>query len=894
MVSRTTAEEDGREDAKDSCRQDPRPIPMSARAIDHKGLESFAAYVKPVEQCNVLTQRAKQQPIFLKRTLSYAHRYKFNRPKAAERLSVTLELQDLGDLVADTEPNALTGTKPKRLSVFVAACAGQPLQKLDPIATSLVHLRLNVGSAKRRVRTSLDIPSGGSDADFPSGILVMIWSEFRDLSPLHGTACRRITPGVGETGVFGLLPPSAKVAWGWTRLPHGPAPQSKDCQLQLRATSMIAVPAEPSSLAAAGQAGSLKPARSSLTFTGSLPGRYPRLGVVVERSCPAKSPGKIPRRPLGQLSPSSHGPVQNRRGSPPAKGVLYFRFWFACGLKHVCQRTTGNTCPLCSLQASSVKGLCNHMEATHPDFVAAFPRDHPDVPPIVNVELATRPAPFSDMWGRLLAEDAPRWSPISRMMYHCSEAYTAIARETRPAMRRKLLRQPQGATLEDWRDAQAACSIPAAFSHHLHRTDASSQHEAQPLPSSAIGVPSSSAAVPGVGSAPSTGTQGQNSSPAPFEVGSMHALPSMRLSKSPIGGQRESINAATGPGGEEVTSPTYQTAPAAFHRPQPKLVMVRRSSKPSTLLHSKDRELLDAQISKKTKKPLKAPRREQPPRRPPRPSSAAGSAQGEPPGLDDSQELPADILRKNVPVVVVRKPPPCKSRNELERPRKKVRTEPAPGRSVVAHPSSDMQRFYHARSCTQMTEQEACAAFADPRGEPDSDNEEDMTAWEARMTRRVAAAPGLSEPDRELAVLWNVYTRQNPIHADSQVPKACSSFARKQAAAGKLAPGSPLWCSFRLHLLNLLEYHLLEPLDLDHCLVIAAADPADLTAVSSPEIVQKVNGHRQQSAVKQPDEATKILGSSPVMQHTGSFSAPASGAQSAAAAQMTASKHLKA
>lgn len=61
------------------------------------------------------------------------------------------------------------------------------------------------------------------------------------------------------------------------------------------------------------------------------------------------------------------------------------------------------------------QGLCNHMQATHQDFVAAFPRDHPDVPPIVNVKLATKPAPFADMWERLLAEDKPRWSPISKV-----------------------------------------------------------------------------------------------------------------------------------------------------------------------------------------------------------------------------------------------------------------------------------------------------------------------------------------------------------------------------------------------------------------------------------------------------------------------------------------------
>ena len=100
---------------------------------------------------------------------------------------------------------------------------------------------------------------------------------------------------------------------------------------------------------------------------------------------------------------------------------------------------------------------------------------------------------------------------------------------------------------------------------------------------------------------------------------------------------------------------------------------------------------------------------------------------------------------QNVPSVVVRKPPPVKAGTELERPRKKARTEASLGRSVVATPASDMQRFFHARSCTQMTEQEARAAFADPRGEPDSDNEEDLPDWEVstctRFTHASAANP---------------------------------------------------------------------------------------------------------------------------------------------------------
>ena len=63
------------------------------------------------------------------------------------RLSVVLELQDLGDLVADTQPSALTGTKPKHLSVFVAACSGQPLQ-VTPLPLSSTH-RLRAACSSR-------------------------------------------------------------------------------------------------------------------------------------------------------------------------------------------------------------------------------------------------------------------------------------------------------------------------------------------------------------------------------------------------------------------------------------------------------------------------------------------------------------------------------------------------------------------------------------------------------------------------------------------------------------------------------------------------------------------------------------------------------------------------
>lgn len=176
--------------------------------------------------------------------------------------------------------------------------------------------------------------------------------------------------------------------------------------------------------------------------------------------------------------------------------------------------------------------------------------------------------------------------PALQMMYHCSDAYTAAASANRPAMRRKLLRQPQGTSLEDWRDAQAARAIPA-FPHQLHRKDAPSQQGVEALPSSAVGVPSSSAAVLCVRSAPSTGAQGQNSSPNPVEIGSTHGGPSMGQSKSPIGRQHEGSSGLGFPGGDEVTSPSQMRPPVAFIGPQPKLVLARRRSKSNSSLHKK-------------------------------------------------------------------------------------------------------------------------------------------------------------------------------------------------------------------------------------------------------------------------------------------------------------------
>lgn len=61
MVSRTTGQANEQAAARQASPPEERAAAGAQRPIDHKGLESFAAYVKPVEQCNVMTERFRQQ-----------------------------------------------------------------------------------------------------------------------------------------------------------------------------------------------------------------------------------------------------------------------------------------------------------------------------------------------------------------------------------------------------------------------------------------------------------------------------------------------------------------------------------------------------------------------------------------------------------------------------------------------------------------------------------------------------------------------------------------------------------------------------------------------------------------------------------------------------------------
>ena len=57
-----------------------------------------------------------------------------------------------------------------------------------------------------------------------------------------------------------------------------------------------------------------------------------------------------------------------------------------------------------------------------------------------------------------------------------------------------------------------------------------------------------------------------------------------------------------------------------------------------------------------------------------------------------------------------------------------IQQKKAKQRAVVV-PKIDLTRFYHARTCVQMTKSEVEAILADPQRAPDSDDEEDVEDW---------------------------------------------------------------------------------------------------------------------------------------------------------------------
>ena len=78
----------------------------------------------------------------------------------------------------------------------------------------------------------------------------------------------------------------------------------------------------------------------------------------------------------------------------------------------------------------------------------------------------------------------------------------------------------------------------------------------------------------------------------------------------------------------------------------------------------------------------------------------------------------------------------------LPAPAKRGLRKPAAGaHKPVVDPAEYWRRFYHARTTVCMTKAEVDTILADPRGAPDSDDEEDIDEYKARASVGPDLAP---------------------------------------------------------------------------------------------------------------------------------------------------------
>ncbi|CAL8468901.1 g8442 [Coccomyxa elongata] len=147
--------------------------------------------------------------------------------------------------------------------------------------------------------------------------------------------------------------------------------------------------------------------------------------------------------------------------------------------------------------------------------------------------------------------------------------------------------------------------------------------------------------------------------------------------------------------------------------------------------------------------------------------------------------------------------------------RRRARRGGAPSPAVF-DPVEHYQRLYHARTAVQMKQQELAAIMADPKAAPDSDDEEDIEEWKQRSRRKLAPRTDLCQEEKVFMFNWNVHLRNHPVHADSQVPASCMDFSSNNRAI--LGSNAAIRRIFVLHLVNLYEYGLLTPHQIDDCL----------------------------------------------------------------------------
>lgn len=168
-------------------------------------------------------------------------------------------------------------------------------------------------------------------------------------------------------------------------------------------------------------------------------------------------------------------------------------------------------------------------------------------------------------------------------------------------------------------------------------------------------------------------------------------------------------------------------------------------------------------------------------------------------------------------------------------------------------------KFYHGKTCVAMTATEL-------REGEDSDDESDTEEWlvssaavnsetllvflnsemgpffsvtangndtkpsflllQRDCVERLEERPSLCPEERDFMLQWNLYLHQNTLHADADVPAACSSFAREHGAQLADARG-PFRRCFMAHLCNLWKFRLLTPVQFQEVLAaVKAAGPA--------------------------------------------------------------------
>lgn len=161
--------------------------------------------------------------------------------------------------------------------------------------------------------------------------------------------------------------------------------------------------------------------------------------------------------------------------------------------------------------------------------------------------------------------------------------------------------------------------------------------------------------------------------------------------------------------------------------------------------------------------------------------------------------------------------------------------------------AAEQGRFWHTTSVMPMSGREVLSGF-------DSDDEESYDAFKARLQQRLEEVKDATPCERRFMFYWTCFCYVNPVHADCQLPELCEvrstcvclllcvhrnqksciitntritqHFVKTHAA--ELRGSVELRQSLALHLLNLLEHHVIDTNHVAHCIQLAEADASDV------------------------------------------------------------------